>query len=183
MNKALAVALIAAAAAGCASSEAKRAANPGACPNALVLADAARAIEFAGDSETLENVAYSAEIQGVDLACRYYEDKPIDASLKLTIAFGRGPKGEALQHPFTYFVAVTRTNLEVIEKKEYTLPVEFDEDENVVVVEEEIGQIIIPRANETVAGNNFEVIVGMALTPEQVLFNRSGKSLKFPNLQ
>lgn len=183
MNKALALALIAAAAtaSGCATNKAKREANPGVCPNALVLADAARQIEFDG-AEELENVAYTAEIQNIELACRFYEDKPIDASVKFTLAVGRGPKGEELQHDFTYFVAVTRTNLEVIAKQEYVIPAKFDEDEKVLVFEEKIDQILIPRANETIAGNNFEVVVGMALTPEQLLFNRSGKSLKFPEL-
>lgn len=185
MNKALALALIAAAASGCASSkaerEARRSANPGECPNALVLSDAARQVEFDGD-EKLQNVAYTAEIEGVDLSCRYYGDKPIDASLKVNIAFGRGPKGKDKEHPFTYFIAVTRTNFEVIEKKEYTLPIKFD-DKNVATVEEKIGKIVIPRANDTVSGTNFEVVVGMSLTPDEVLFNRSGKSLKFPNLK
>lgn len=182
MNKALALALIAAAATGCASSKAKRAANPGVCPNAVVLADAARLVEFDG-SQAIEDVAYTAEIEKVDLECRYYEDKPIDASLKVKIAFGRGPKGGAREHSFRYFVAVTRTNLEVIEKREYTLPVKFDDDRNVASVEEKIGEIVIPRANETVSGTNFEIIVGLSLTADQVIFNRSGKSLKFPDLQ
>jgi hypothetical protein len=182
MNKALALALIAAAATGCASTKAKRAANPGVCPNALVLADAARLVEFEGD-EAIENVAYTAEIENVELDCRYYEDKPIDANLKIKIAFGRGPKGESREHPFTYFVAVTRTNVEVIEKREYTLPIKFDGDKNVASVEEKIEQIVIPRANETVSGTNFEIVVGLSLTADQVIFNRSGASLKFPDLK
>lgn len=182
MNKALALALIAAAASGCASSKAKREANPGQCPNAIVLVDAARLVEFDG-GEAIEDVAYTAEIQDVELACRYYEDKPIDASLKVKIAFGRGAKGEAREHPFTYFVAVTRTSLEVIEKQEYTLPVKFDDDRNIATVEEKIGTIVIPRANDTVSGTNFEVVVGLALTRDQAIFNRSGKSLKFPDLK
>lgn len=182
MNKALALALIAAAATGCASSKAKRAANPGACPNALVLTDAARQVEFDGD-EAIENVAYTAEIQNVELDCRFFENKPIDASLKVRIAFGRGPKAGSREHPFTYFVAVTRTDLEVIEKREFTLPIKFDGDASVKVVEEKIGEIVIPRSSETIAGTNFEVIVGMSLNAQQVIFNRSGKSLKFPDLQ
>jgi hypothetical protein len=182
MNKALALALIAAAATGCASTKAKRAANPGVCPNALVLADAARLVEFEGD-EAIENVAYTAEIENVELDCRYYEDKPIDANLKIKIAFGRGPKGESREHSFTYFVAVTRTNVEVIEKREYTLPIKFDGDKNVASVEEKIEQIVIPRANETVSGTNFEIVVGLSLTADQVIFNRSGASLKFPDLK
>lgn len=188
MKKALAVALFAAAAAsaGCASGASKEAraarkANPAPCPNVVVLSDADRIIEFDGEP-TLENVAYSGEIVNVELNCRYYADKPIDASLKVDLAFGKGPKGAAGNREFKYFVAVTRTNLEVIEKAVFTVPVKFDSDDSVRLTHEKINEIIIPRAGESTSGTNFEVVVGLVLTPQQAIYNRSGKSLKFPNL-
>lgn len=186
MNKALAVALFAAAvgAAGCASKEAKlaREANPAPCPNVVVLQDAARAIEFDGD-QTVENIAYTAEIVDVEIACRYFSDKPIDASLKLDLAFGRGPKGADRSREFTYFVAVTRTNLEVIEKAEFVIPVRFDGDDLVTEKREKIAKITIPRASDKTSGTNFEIIIGLSLTPQQAIYNRSGKSLKFPSIK
>jgi hypothetical protein len=204
MNKALAVALFAAAGVlvGCASGgskeereahqeeqdakkaarDAKKAGNPAPCPNVVVLSDAARAIEFDGD-QTLDNVAYTAEILDVELACRYYGEKPIEASVKLDLAFGRGPKGADKSHSFTYFVAVTRTNMEVIEKAEYTVPVEFGDEERVRTSREKIGTIVIPRKDKDISGTNFEVVIGFSLTPQQAIFNRSGKSLKFPDLK
>ncbi|HXI88100.1 MAG TPA: hypothetical protein VNH64_11610, partial [Parvularculaceae bacterium] len=45
--------------------------NPAPCPNVIALADAARIIQFDGD-ESLENIAYTGEILGVHLECRYY---------------------------------------------------------------------------------------------------------------
>lgn len=191
MNKALAVALFAAAglAVGCASSEEakqaraeKESGNPAPCPNVVVLSDAGRAVEFDGE-QTLENVAYTAEILDVEIACRYFGDKPIEASIKLDLAYGRGPKGAAKEHAFKYFVAVTRTNFEVIEKAEYTVPVEFGDKERVRTSREKIGTIVIPRKDKDISGTNFEIVVGLALTPEQAIFNRSGKSLKFPDLK
>ncbi len=186
MKKALALALIAAAAAsvGCASSKEKRAAreaNPAPCPNIIVLTDADRLVEFDGDA-ALENVTYSAEIVNVALNCRYYADKPIDASVDIDFAFGKGPKGEAGSREFKYFVAVTRTNLEVIEKSVFSVPVKFDSDKSVRLANEKIKEIIIPRASESTSGTNFEVVVGLVLTPQQAIYNRSGKSLKFPEL-
>ena len=47
----------------------------------------------------------------------------------------------------------------------------------------DIDEIVIPRANDNVSGVNFEIIIGFSVTPEQAIFNRSGKSLKFPNLK
>ena len=86
------------------------------------------------------------------------------------------------KNPLTYFVAVTRRNSEVIEKAEYIIPVNFGSRDSVKLVEEKIEQILIPRKGEGTSGLNFEVVVGLALTPSQARFNRSGKSLKFPEL-
>ena len=188
MNKALVVTLFAAAfsiVGGCANSEKQKAAresNPAPCPNILVLSDAARAVSFEGEEKDLASITYTAEVTNVSLDCRYYADEPIDASVEIELAFGRGPKGVSREQEFTYFVAVTRRDLEVIEKAEFTIPVKFGEKENVKTVQQSIKEIIIPRVGEDTSGLNFEVIVGLSLTPAQARFNRSGKSLKFPEL-
>jgi hypothetical protein len=183
MNKALAGALIAAlAVASCASNREARQKNPAPCPNIVVLADAARFVEFDGE-QTLENVVYSGEITSAEIACRYVGDKPIEAEVDLTMAFGKGPKGENGDKAFSYFVAVARRDLEVIAKEKFPAPVEFTDSRRVVVFEDDVDKIVIPRAGENTSGVNFEIIVGFNLTPEQAIFNRSGKSLKFPNLQ
>lgn len=169
---------------GCASDEARaaREANPAPCPNVLVLNDASRFIEFDGE-ETVENIAYTGEMLDVTSTCRYFSDNPIEAGLTINVAFGRGPKATENEKVFNYFVAVTRTNSEVIAKEEFQLPVRFGGDEAVVVEEIDIDEITIPRAGENVSGTNFEIIVGFSVTPAQAIFNRSGKSLKFPNIQ
>jgi hypothetical protein len=182
MNKALAAALFAAMAlSGCGSTKEARQANPAPCPNIVVLSDAARLVDFNGQ-ERIEDVAWTAEIANVSLVCRYIGADPIDASAKIDLAFGKGPKSDSREHNFAYWVAVTRTNREVIEKKEYLVPVKFDSDEDIARVEHELKEIIIPRKDENVSGTNFEVVVGLVLTPEQAIYNRSGKSLKFPDL-
>ena len=182
MNKALAFALLAALPlSACGSTKEAKLANPAPCPNVVVLSDAARMIEFAGE-EQLENIAWSAEVEGVSLACRYIGDKPIDATMKIDLAFGRGPKANARDREFAYWIAVTRTDREVITKQEYLVPVKFDDDKPVKRVEHEIEKIIIPRKDENTSGTNFEVVVGLVVTPQQAIYNRSGKSLKFPDL-
>lgn len=184
MNKTIAAALFAAllGAAACASSnKAADKRNPAPCPNILVLNDAARMIEFDGE-EVIEDVAYTAEITNVSIGCRYFGDNPIDTEISVEMAFGRGPQGAAEEKLFTYFVAVTRKDLEVITKKEFTLPIRFNKKRSVVVLEDEIDEITIPRSGEEISGVNFEIVVGLKLTPQQAVFNRSGKSLKFPQL-
>ena len=185
MNKGIAGVLFAAGllVAGCSgfSKEAQER-NPAPCPSTIALIDAARAIEFEGE-ERLDDIAYTAEIINVSSQCRYFADKPIDATVEIDFAFGKGPKGANGEKYFKYFVAVTRKDLEVIAKSEFVIPVEFGEKRTIVVKSDEIDKIIIPRMGEEISGANFEIVVGFILTPEQAIFNRSGKSLKFPNIQ
>lgn len=174
---------------GCASSEnekASRKRNPAACPLALVLEDAARQVTFAegtpNGSATADKVAWTAEIRDVTLDCRYFGDVPIEANLSLDFAFGRGPAANGTERQYKYFVAVTRKDQEVIAKKNYAKIIEFGKDSSVETFSTKIDDIVIPRANENIAGSNFEIIVGMILTSDEARFNRSGKSLKFPSL-
>ena len=182
MNKALAAALFAAlfAVSGCGANSAREA-NPAPCPNVVVLNEAARIVDFAGE-ERIEDVAFTGEIAKVDLQCRYFGSKPINASVKIDFAFGKGPKATDDKRTYTYFVAVTRKDLEVIEKAEFQIPVKFGSDD-VVRLRDKIDEIVIPRAGEKTSGTNFEVIVGFSVTPKQAIFNRSGKSLKYPELK
>lgn len=188
MNKALAVALIAStiAVSGCGANSAREAKaarerNPAPCPNVVVLSEAARIIDFSGE-ERIEDVAYTGEIAKVDLQCRYYGDKPIDATVKIDFAFGKGPKATDDKRTYTYFVAVTRKDLEVIEKAEFQIPVKFGSD-TIARMRDKIDKIVIPRASDKTSGTNFEVVVGFAVTPKQAIFNRSGASLKYPDLK
>lgn len=151
--------------------------NPGPCPEAFALYEAARLVEFKG-SETFANVGYTGEIEKVRSLCRYFDDRPIVADLTMDISFGRGPAASGSTATFQYFVAVTRKNIEVIEKKVFPITVTFPEGVDVVEVSEAIGEIVIPRANENTSGANFEIIVGFELTPEQIAFNAEGKRFR-----
>ncbi len=185
--KRIAAVLLAVSATACASQEAQeryRASqerNPAPCPNVVVLQDAGRFVDFAGEP-ALETITWSGEIQDVTTACRYFADEPIEAALDVELAIGRGPMADGDVKEVTYFVAITRTNRDLIAKQEFTVPVKFRRGQDVATITESINNIVIPRANETISGINFEIVVGLSVTRDQVLFNRSGESLKFPGL-
>lgn len=151
--------------------------NPGPCPEAFALYDTARLVEFHG-SESYSNVGFTAEINKVRSLCRYYGERPINADLTLDISFGRGPAAAGRTATYEYYVAVTRKNIEVIEKSVFPITITFPEGVDVVDVTESIAEIIIPRENETTSGGNFEIIVGFELTPSQVAFNTEGKRFR-----
>ena len=151
--------------------------NAGPCPEAFALYEASRLVKVEG-AESYSNVSYTAEITKVRSLCRYYDDKPIDADLTLDISFGRGPAAQGRQATYNYFVAVTRKNIEVIEKKVFPITVTFPEGVNIMEATEKLAKIIIPRATDTTSGANFEIIVGFDLTPEQIAFNSDGKRFR-----
>ena len=159
---------------------AAREANPAPCPNVLVLDAASRFVEFTGDTRDLDSVGYSGEIDGVVTSCRYFADTPIFADVTFSLSVGRADTRVPQTVMVDYFVAVTRTNRDVIAKETYRLPIKFKTGERVVSLPQEIDRITIPRAREGTSGVNFEIVVGFALTEQQFRFNRSGQSLKFP---
>ncbi|TGY87198.1 hypothetical protein E5163_15875 [Marinicauda algicola] len=150
--------------------------NPGPCPTALSLYDAHRIVEFKGEELTYANVGFTGEILNVVRFCEYTDARatPIELDLGIRMAFGRGPAAEGRTHTYHYFVAVTRKDMVVIDREVYPITVTFPPGEDRVEIVQEFEGIEIPRANETLAGTNFEIIVGFELTEEQLAFNRSG---------
>ena len=151
--------------------------NVGPCPVAASLYDASRLVEVHGD-ERIGNVGFTAEIVGVQSFCRYTNDNPITVELDIDFAFGRGPAAQSDRRTYGYFVTVTRRNLAVIEKETFALDVRFPEGQDRVNVRETLNNIVIPRANETISGMNFEILVGLELTEEELAFNRAGKRFR-----
>lgn len=153
--------------------------NPGPCPRAFAIYDASRIVEIKGDgAERYSNVGFTGEIDKVRSLCRYYADRPIVADLDIDFSLGRGPAAAGETATYEYFVAVTRRNIDVIERVSYPLSVTFPAGQDRVSVSESINEIVIPRANDTTSGVNFEIIVGFEVTPEQRAFNLDGKRFR-----
>ncbi len=152
--------------------------NAGPCPRAFALYDAARIVEFRGDEQRFANVGFTGEVANVRSLCRYYDELPIEGDLEITFDFGRGPAAQEQTAVYEYFVAVTRKNVDVIEKKSFPVQVTFPAGVDRLRVVEKIDRIVIPRATETTSGVNFEIIVGFELTDEQREFNSQGRRFR-----
>ncbi|WP_233356078.1 hypothetical protein [Henriciella aquimarina] len=148
--------------------------NAGPCPPVAILYDASRIVELDGDSASYTDIAYTGEMTNVELFCRYVEDEPLRAEIELDFAFGKGPKGTSNQHTYNYWVAVTRRSSKVLAKQYFSVDANFAGGK-VDGHQEVIQDIIIPRADSTISGANFEVVVGFDLTEEQLAFNREGR--------
>lgn len=154
-------------------------ANPGPCPRAFAIYDASRLVEIRGDgTEKFGNVGFTGEIDAVRSLCRYYADRPIVADLTVDFSLGRGPAASGDTVTYNYFVAATRKNIDVLEKVVVPMTVTFPAGQDRVRVTEKIDEIIFPRANDTTSGENFEIVVGFVVTPEQRAFNADGKRFR-----
>jgi len=94
------------------------------------------------------------------------------------MAFGRGPAATSDRQTYRYWVAVTRRGRAPIEKAYFDVDVRWNRGEAVVTRTERIQNIVIPRANAEISGENFEILVGFELTPEQLQFNRDGRRFR-----
>jgi hypothetical protein len=152
--------------------------NIGPCPFVKVLYDAGRYIEFDGGREAAAAVGYSGEIQGITADCRYQNDEPITVDMTVGFAFGKGPRAQGSEKSFTYWVAVTRRNQEIIGKEYFTVPVKFAPGQDRAIATDRLAGIVIPRADNNTSGSNFEILVGFDVTPQMAAFNRDGKRFR-----
>jgi hypothetical protein len=152
--------------------------NDGPCPFVKVLYDASRITEFAGAQKSASTVAYSGEIEGLNAVCRYKGAEPITVEMMTTFAIGRGPAGTSENKAVNYWIAVTDRNRAVLTKQPFGFVAHFPKGADRVMVFQHTDKITIPRAAANITGENFEVLVGFEVTPEQAAFNREGN--RFP---
>jgi hypothetical protein len=154
-----------------------RRANAGPCPYVKVLYDAARYVEMADFSRpSAAGVGFTGEIEGVTADCVYREADPIRLDFNVLFNLGKGPQAGGDARTYRYWIAVTERNTAVLAKEYFDLPVNFDGQQTASV--QQAQSIVIPRADATTSGNNFEVLIGFDVTPEMAEFNRSGSRFR-----
>lgn len=151
--------------------------NAGPCPTVGALYDSGRVVQFQGDDERYSSIAYTGEVIGVRLFCRYVDGDPLLAEIELGFAFGKGPQATEQRHTYNYFVAVMRRNRTVLAKETFSIDADFGNG-SVVAASDVITGIEIPRRDSSISGGNFEVLVGFELTEKQLAFNRDGKRFR-----
>ena len=152
--------------------------NAGACPYVKVLYDAGRYEEFKDSQEASQSVAYTGEIETLNADCQYKGLEPIHNKIAITFALGRGPQAPEAHKTYRYWIAVTHRNRSVLAKEYFNLPVTFSAGQDRVGAVETVNDIVIPRADKSVSGENFEILVGFDVTPAMADFNREGKRFR-----
>jgi len=155
----------------------RRRAAAGPCPYVKILYDAARYVELTGDRVSAQNVGYTGEIEGLVSDCGYAGDNPITVETRMLFNLGRGPQAQGEARTYRYWIAVTERNKAVLAKEYFDLPVTFEDGARTASITQD-QTIVIPRADATVSGDNFEILVGFDVTPEMASFNASGSRFR-----
>jgi len=154
-----------------------RRANAGPCPYVKVLYDAARYVELDDYTRpSIAGVGFTGEIEGISADCVYREADPIRLDFNVLFNLGKGAQASGDAHTYRYWVAVTERNSAVLAKEYFDLPVNFEGQTTASV--QQAQSIVIPRADATTSGNNFEVLIGFEITPDMAEFNRSGSRFR-----
>ena len=152
------------------------------CPRVGVLYDAEHVTNFApGQPKTTQSVTYDAEIFSPTIKCDYDEDV-VTSDIEVTFDVLRGPMGRPGKKEFRYFVAVTELNQTVLQKKYYTVDVDFDDDQRRAAEKAEVNNI---KVNYSRLGRAdlYEILVGWDLTPEELAYNRNTSPFDRPNMR
>ncbi|MFN8723678.1 MAG: hypothetical protein ACK5YI_22850 [Rhodospirillales bacterium] len=145
------------------------------CPRIGILREAAQATTFRpGAGRDATDVAYRARI--VDYGGRCSIDTGVvEVELDLRMAAQRGPAGAADRVGYRYFVAVTDAAQNILAREVFDVDFVFEGRPQVGSLEQLTQRIPLARG---VDGRNYEVLVGFALTPEQVEWNRTQREAR-----
>jgi hypothetical protein len=154
----------------------RRSAAAGPCPFVKILYEGARYVELTGERVAASNVGFTGEIEGLTSNCAYQRDEPITVQTRVLFNLGRGPQAQGDARTYRYWIAVTERNKAVLAKEYFDLPVNFKGGQTASITQDQT--IVIPRAEMTTSGDNFEILVGFDVTPEMAEFNRSGSRFR-----
>ena len=143
------------------------------CPTFGILGDAEQMTAFNGTSRDLTAVEYRASLAGASLSCYYNHDKrrpAVKGALKVNLSVERGPALSSTEIKVPYFVAVLRGTKYVLARDEFSET--FDLKQGARVAAEEEVPVTIPLA-KNMRGDNYQVVVGIILTPAEVDYNRA----------
>jgi hypothetical protein len=143
------------------------------CPKVSILSDAAEMTTFQpGGGRDVTDVVLQGEVNAVTSECKYDKDtKVIDMTANLTLVAVRGAALRQGEVTLPFFVAVIdRKTQKILKKRTFQSPVPFPEGRRRSGVSEVIVEHITVGADRTIS--DYEVLVGLQLTEEQVEYNR-----------
>jgi len=173
-------ALVVLAGAGCGTSSDKE--RPPACPRVSVLGDAANLTRFAeGAGQDLVDVDYQVEVTDIHAGCQFVKNETdeqvvVVAMAPVMVAI-RGPANRDRVARFDYFVSVIDSKRSVLNKKIFSMLVEFPGNLTRVALRDDDPPVTvdIPLAAGS-AATDYQIFVGLQLTPDELEYNLRRRS-------
>lgn len=145
--------------------------TPPPCPNVSILAGSERLVLFKpGAGRDIIDILVEADVSNLRAACEYDELR-VDVESAFEIIAARGPKAETSRVIIVFFAAIIDPDGRVIAKETFESRVEFPQNRRRVGVREQVIQQI-PLTKRT-DGQDYQVLVGFQLTPDQLEYNQS----------
>ena len=142
---------------------------PPVCPRISILAGTDEiTIYKPGRGRDLTDVEFTARFLNAKTKCEVdEEERLVTADNRFTIVAERGPAAKNRQVEFPIYLALTRTNKQMVDKRQYPLLVKFPEGIERVEVREGVdGTKIYLDQNEQ--GDHFEILIGFQLSRHQL---------------
>jgi hypothetical protein len=157
--------------AGCASDE-----TPArlVCPPAVIPADSAQLVAFAGGGRDLTDVRYDLQVSDVALNCELERDdgeRTLKTELGVRFVAEKGPANREGLASGRYYVAVVGPDGDVLSRQNFPLEIELPGNQTRVAVAQYLAPTI-PVADDA-ATDAYTVYVGLVLSPQQLRFNRA----------
>lgn len=141
------------------------------CPQLALVKDAADLTRFNGRGEDVSDLVVNARIVGVPAVCSAAGHDIVRADLTVAMELLRGPAQADRQASVGYFVAVTDSAEKLLDKQTYTMSGEFPPNVTRVTAVSDKITLDFPTS-ETVPAASYRIFVGLALTPQELAYNR-----------
>jgi len=141
------------------------------CPRVAVIVDAANLTVFTpGPGRDLIDVQYEAEVAQLATTCRY-DRNSVTSTVPIRVIATRGPAAQTNQVTIPFFVAIAEGRGNVLGRERFESTLVFQGNQRRAGVVEEIEQIVRLRT-PTQNAAEFDILIGLELTPDQLQFNR-----------
>jgi hypothetical protein len=151
------------------------------CPRVAVLSEAGSLTRFApGEGRDILDVDFQAQVGDLLARCTFPDKKGVRqvvVQLAPVFVVSRGAANTDRKASFTYFVSVVRTE-QILSKQQFDVAIEFPGNRSRIAVQDDDPPIVvdIPLPYRD-AEYEYEVLVGLQLTPEELSYNQRWQSL------
>ncbi|WP_343560254.1 hypothetical protein [Kiloniella sp. b19] len=151
-------------------------APPPACPEVVVLAEAAEMTRFVGQGRDLTDVSFEVEINNFALNCVLEEDRDegirrLDNRLVIRFEASQGPANAENMAKLNYFVAITDLNDNILQREAFDILIPFQGNDTSVALVDNVFPSIPLKDRET--GEDFIIYLGLEVSRAELYYNRT----------